>query len=113
MERVAKVQLKHYGPCLVMRGTYEATGNAAYFIQDVGGSPIATVSVNMPDHGWLLEDDEFFAKTWSENEQVAEQLLAQGVFEDTGKRVPSGFVQVHVWKEKRGEKRGGERAQAA
>lgn len=58
--------------------------------------PWATVTVNLPEVP--LEPDEFTVKMWSENEAIRQPLLATGLFEDTGKRVPSGFVSAEVWR---------------
>jgi hypothetical protein len=44
--------------------------------------------------------DEIVVKTWSENERCSKALLAMNppLFEDTGKRYPTGFVQAQVWR---------------
>lgn len=56
----------------------------------------AVLSVNLPDQP--LADDEFFAKTWGENQHIRKPMLECGFFEDTGKRVPTGFVEAEVWR---------------
>lgn len=61
-------------------------------------SPYATLSVNIPEHAHILDENEFFAKDWSENEPLAEHLLDTDVFTDTGKAVPTGFVIAPVWR---------------
>ncbi len=55
----------------------------------------ATFSCNLPDEP--LRENEFFAKTWSENEPLREPMLASGKFIDTGRRVRTGFVEAEVW----------------
>ena len=45
-----------------------------------------------------LADDEFCVKTWRENEVLVAPMLATGLFEDTGMRVPSGYVVAPVWR---------------
>jgi hypothetical protein len=65
-------------------------------LQSECGEPIATLSVNI--EGSKPGPGEFFAKTWSENERIAAQALASGLFEDTGKRVATGWVQAQVWR---------------
>lgn len=45
-----------------------------------------------------LESGEFCVKTWAENEELARAALASGLFEDTGKRVVTGFVDAEVWR---------------
>lgn len=59
--------------------------------------PFFTLTVNIPEIP--LEEDEIIVKTWSENEEIANELLRwQDYFEDTGKRVPTGYVQAQIWK---------------
>jgi hypothetical protein len=60
------------------------------------GAPYGMVSANVP--GYKLADDEMLAKTWDENAAARQPLLESGVFKDTGKRVPYGFVEAEVWK---------------
>lgn len=58
--------------------------------------PWATLTVNIPNA--TIEEDEILVKAWSENEKVAEVALQTGLFEDTGKRVPTGYEYAQVWK---------------
>ncbi len=92
-------------------GTVETPYGAARII--VGRYPKGgAISVQLllgddPDDGWILSTnlgpygarvahDEFTVKSWSENEPLIEPLLASGLFEDTGRRCASGFVQAPV-----------------
>jgi hypothetical protein len=59
---------------------------------------LATFSTNLAHAGADLADDEFCVKTWSENEAVVAPMLATGLFEDTGRRVSSGYVVAPVWR---------------
>jgi len=52
--------------------------------------PYATLSTNVA--GVMLEKDCFIAKNYSENEGLLEQFIENGLFEDTGEKVSSGFV---------------------
>lgn len=61
-----------------------------------GGLPFGILSVNLPDDP--LEDGEIFVKTWSENAAMREPILSLGIFEDTGKRMPTGFTESEVWR---------------
>ena len=80
----------------IMSTTYKEGNRTAIVIQDNDGCPQAVLTVNLPNQP--LEDDEFFVKTWSENEEISRAALYSGLFLDTGKRVTNGFVQAHVWK---------------
>lgn len=59
------------------------------------GSPFGTLSAHLP--GVKLEPGELLIRTHSENEPLRPLLLATGYFTDTGKRIPSGFVDLEVW----------------
>lgn len=63
------------------------------------GEVFGTVTTNVEG---TLEENEISVKTYSENSWVP-QLLEKlpEVFEDTGKRIQSGFVSVQVWKLKK------------
>ena len=76
---------------------YGMNGRTCITAHDVNnGEAFGVVTTNLPDEP--LEDDEFFVKTWSENRWVPQLLTNCDLFEDTGKRVPSGFVEVQIWK---------------
>jgi hypothetical protein len=72
-----------------------ASGRKAFFAQTAEGEPFGAISVNLPE--LPLDENEFFAKTWGENEVLRAPLLATGAFIDTGKRVPTGHVIAEVW----------------
>jgi hypothetical protein len=58
--------------------------------------PFATLTTNLvgEDPG----ENGFFVKTWSENAPLIKELLASGVFIDTGRRADTGHVTASVWK---------------
>lgn len=62
------------------------------------GEEFLTLSVNLPQDAHTLDEDEFFVKTWSENEYFIQDILATGLFEDTGRRVSTGWVEAQVWR---------------
>lgn len=63
---------------------------------DREGMPYSRLAVNIPDAD--IPDDVFFARTYEENAQLRAPLLATGLFEDTGMRAQSGFVELEVWR---------------
>tara|TARA_Y100000310_G_scaffold277750_1_gene295740 strand:- start:955 stop:1278 length:324 start_codon:yes stop_codon:yes gene_type:complete len=77
---------------------YNSDGNPcinAY--RDDEHGPWGTLTVNVA--GWTAKDEnEILVKTWSENESWTSDILLHGPFEDTGRRVPTGFVQAQVWR---------------
>ena len=80
--------------------TYSNNEPAVLIICKDDGSRYGVLSVNLPDI--TLEPDEFAVKTWSENEELSIAAMETGLFEDTGKRIPSEFVKAQVWKLKNG-----------
>lgn len=89
-----------YGSATILAGRYPAGGAIA--IQLVGdgepAEPMATFSTNLVAYGAQVSCDEFCVKTWSENEVLVAPMRSTGLFEDTGKRVPSGYVVSPVWR---------------
>lgn len=49
-----------------------------------------------------LPENCFVVKSWSENKALADALRNGDLFEDTGLRVPTGFVEAEVWRLKNG-----------
>jgi hypothetical protein len=54
------------------------------------------VTVNIPDQP--LPPGHLHVKMWFENEWLRAPLLATGLFEDTGERVPCGHTHAELWK---------------
>ena len=59
------------------------------------GEPIATITVMLEDAG-PPAPGYLFVKDWSENEGILAALVAHGYVEDTGKRVPTGWVHAAI-----------------
>lgn len=89
-----------YGYDAILVGRYPMGGAIAIQLFDDGNpsEPLATFSTNLAPCGTALADDEFCVKTWSENEVLVAPMLATGLFEDTGRRVQSGYVVAPVWR---------------
>jgi ABC-type lipoprotein release transport system permease subunit len=81
---------------IVSTGTYALDNSPVIqlFFQD--GEPLMRLTVCI--EGSNLQPGEILVKTWSENEPFIAPILALGLFEDTGRRVPSGFVEAQVWR---------------
>ena len=87
------------GTANVITNTYQRGGKLSVELAAESGEEIATLSVNMPECSHLLGNGEFFAKTWSENEEIAEDALASGIFRDTGRR-SDNIVNAPIWTSK-------------
>jgi hypothetical protein len=92
-EGIGRVTTK-YGECLVCVDRYAKGATIAVQLFATGDfpEPMGTLSTNIV--GLQLPHDEFFVKTWSENEPLVAPLLACGLFADTGKRAGDA----HIWK---------------
>lgn len=77
---------------------YENNGRICLQLWDKEG-PYATLTTNIPEAE--LAPGEFLIKSWSENHAIAESALRSGLFEDTGRRVRTGFVEAPVWRFKK------------
>ena len=85
-----------YGVAKVNKTTY-TDGNLAILLTDDMGGPLAKLSVNMPEHTSLLEENQFFAKTYAENEEIANDALNSGLFRQLDKAIMTGWVTFPVW----------------
>jgi hypothetical protein len=56
--------------------------------------PMCKATVCIP--GAKIKDNEVLIKNWSENEGILDALISSGIVKDTGKVVPSGYVEANV-----------------
>jgi hypothetical protein len=87
---------RHFGVAHVVTSAYQNGGALSVELIDGVGESIATLSVNIPESSHLLREKEFFAKTWGENEEIAEDALASGIFRDTGRK-SDDFLEAKIW----------------
>lgn len=61
--------------------------------------PYATISVNIPDAA-PLPKGQFYLKNWSENEEIAQAMIAEGIIEAVTPPVSarSGFVTANAYR---------------
>ena len=73
-----------------LRFEFDHYMNGALFVGLVNEEePYADVSTNLPESG-SLPKDEFFLKSWSENEELANELIKKGIIVPTGKQASMG-----------------------
>jgi hypothetical protein len=84
------------GVCRARAFLYPSGGALGIALLDREGEMQWVLSVNLPTAP-KLEHGEFYAKTYSENEEVARLALAGGAFRASGRAIASGFVNVPVW----------------
>jgi len=90
------MQTTSYGVANVVTTRYN-DGNLAVLLNDKFGSPLAKLSLKLPDCGLELGENQFFAKTYSENAEIAEDALASGLFKQTTISVKNGWMTYPIW----------------
>jgi len=84
-------------PLYLTTNHYSNNGALAVELMSPEEGPYAIISLNMPDSD-KLPSNEFFMKDWSENQEVAEQLIKKSIILPTGKQSASGFVLAKSYK---------------
>jgi len=105
MKKIGGFNSARWGAVTALRGTYEGPkGPAAVVLTLEDGEPLATLSVNMyrPECSQDSRDlpaDCFYVKQWSENEELAAEALASGLFMQRADLpvAESGFVDAPAW----------------
>lgn len=76
---------------------YGVDGRIALLTKVEGtGEPWGKLTVNI--EGAELAPGEFAVRDWEESAEHAAAAMASGLFEDTGRRIPTGFVTAGVWR---------------
>ena len=78
------------------RGEKYRDGSRCLRVYDGDGLTLCTLTVNVDIPSG--DGEHYWIKTWSENEAVADVLRNSHIFEDTGMRVPVGFVEAELWR---------------
>lgn len=70
----------------------------SFMCRDVDGTQevYGRLTVNLPEV--KLREGEFLVKAWGENESLAKAMRDSHFFEDTGRRVESGYARAEVWR---------------
>lgn len=89
---------RDFGYVQILELAYRDGNLAVQLVSVEDGEDIATLSVNMPDYVHHLGPGEFFPKTYSENERLAQDALASGAFIDTGKRINTPIGRLPIWR---------------
>lgn len=92
-----KFETSSFGTAHIKTASYP-DGNFAVFLVDDSGAPLTKLSVNIPESAHLLDENQFFAKTYSENEEIAQEALQSGFFVQTNTVVKNGWVTCPIWK---------------
>jgi len=96
-EKIGTMQTSRYGVCDVIQAQYEMSPYGIAILLQNNGELISVLSVNL-DSAHKLGDNEFWVKTWSENEQITSDAIQSELFEDTGIRQKTGYVEAQLWR---------------
>jgi hypothetical protein len=99
-KEIAQVETP-YGRAAILVGRYPAGGAIAVQLETRGtdfDEPLLTFSVNLTPYGARLTTDEFCVKAYAENEAFVPIMEATGLFEATGRSVPSGYIEAPIWR---------------
>lgn len=77
-------------------GKYQHDGTPVIKVFTDEGSPWCHLTMCSPSAE--LGPNEVLVKTWSENEPIAEALRNSDMFEDTGRRVRTGYCVAEIWR---------------
>ena len=92
----AVLDIPGFGKVRLKTGYYYGTDRLAILVDCVDdGEPYGVLTVNIPKAD--LATGEILVKTWSENEALSEAARNCGLFADTGRREPTGFVYAEYW----------------
>ncbi len=108
MKTLGNFRSKQWGPVTVNQATYRAEdGPTAILLDGADGQSLTKLSVNMyrPESSHDsrdLPDDCFYVKTWEENETLAPEAFASGLFiaRPDLPQARSGHVTAPVWQVK-------------
>lgn len=113
MKQIGGFTSHRWGPVIAWRATYGAAdGPLAVLLLRANGERLATLSVNMYEpecsrDSRHLPPDCFYVKQWSENESLAAEALASGLFIERPDLpvAHSGHVTAPVWQIKEAKAR--------
>lgn len=101
---LGEFQSSHWGRVTVWKAHYERANGPLAITLEVAGEPLGVLSVNMYKPACSQDSKDlppgcFYVKTWSENEELAEEALASGLFKvrEDLPAARSGFVSAPVW----------------
>lgn len=105
MKLIGSFQSEFWGRVDVKRAAYGGAGGPTAIVLTLkDGALLGKLSVNIScqecsHDSKYLPPDCFYVKTWSENETIASEALASGLFvqRDDLKKDESGFVSAPVW----------------
>lgn len=82
-----EIKTTNYGICSVQKVKYPSNGNLALSLIDETGSPVINITTNISP----MAENEFCANIHNIGVTLWNDIVASGLLEETGKKVPSGY----------------------
>jgi hypothetical protein len=89
-----KINTTDYGVCDVSKGYYPSNGNMWLVLTDADGQQVTVITSNIIP----MADGEFCGNITNIGKTLWDDILASGLIEETGEKVPSGYVLFPVCK---------------
>ena len=89
-----EIKTTNYGVCSVKKNKYPSNGNVFLGLVDETGQSVANITTNVIP----LAENEFLANVNNIGPTLWSEIVASGLFEETGEKVPSGFCEYPVCK---------------
>jgi hypothetical protein len=89
-----EIKTTNYGICSVKKNKYPNNGNLALSLIDETGCPVTNITTNI----FPMAENEFCANIYNIGVTLWNDIVASGLFEQTGEKVPSGYCEYPVCK---------------
>ena len=89
-----EIKTTDYGICSIKKNNYPNNGNLFLGLVDETGQSVANITTNVIP----LAENEFLANVNNIGPTLWSEIVASGLFEETGEKVPSGYCEYPVCK---------------
>lgn len=89
-----EIKTTNYGICSVKKSKYTSNGNLALILIDETGCPVTNITTNI----FPMGENEFCANYFNMGAALWNDIVASGLFEQIGEKVPSGYCEYPVCK---------------
>ena len=89
-----EIKTTNHGICSVKKNKYPSNGNLFLGLVDETGQSVANITTNVIP----LAENEFLANVNNIGPTLWSEIVASGLFEETGEKVPSGYCVYPVCK---------------
>ncbi len=87
-----EIKTTNYGVCKVKNHKYQNNGNLALSLVDETGQPVVNITTNV----FPMNENEFCANYYNMGATLWQDVVASGLFKQTGETVPSGYCDYPV-----------------